>query len=156
MRGCADLRTKLVSLLLVLVLAGVLASGHASAAPKGPIDEITESLVDSCKNMAAAKAWAQAIETRPLNPSESETAWQAVVQWEECVSFLSGFTYGYIDGSSDAQYTGNKICFPPQRMSGEQLGAVFVAWADRHPELWHQTSDISIHAAFSEAWPCTH
>ena len=45
------------------------------------------------------------------------------------------------------------ICFP-NRMSGRQLSAVFLQWANANPQSWNESPEDTVFTAFAKAWPC--
>lgn len=47
-----------------------------------------------------------------------------------------------------------RICMP-ERVQTIQAIRVFVAWADAHPELHHQSSSLGVLSAFIAAFPCS-
>ena len=139
---------------IIIAAAALTLATAVQANPSDPIDAATDSLIELCKKFALDKAWAEAAKTRYFSQAELSQAWVASVEARKCSSFLSGFSYGYLNADAEGLRAGKKICFPSE-VSREQLIGVFLHWTDRHPELWHQMSGISIHQAFSEAWPCT-
>jgi Rap1a immunity proteins len=68
-----------------------------------------------------------------------------------CYSYLWGFIHGSaIHKGGDLS---DVICFP-QGLSGDQLGAVFLKWADGNPNKWNFDPFTAVGLAFEEAWPC--
>jgi hypothetical protein len=45
------------------------------------------------------------------------------------------------------------ICFPGNP-SREQLAAIFVQWADKNVNKWHEPPWNTVFAAFADAFPC--
>ena len=68
-----------------------------------------------------------------------------------CINYLWGYVAGAgLGGRSQQQL----ICFPNDGMTGTQLNAVFLQWANANPQSWNESPDDTVFTAFAKAWPC--
>ena len=78
-----------------------------------------------------------------------------------CLSYVGGFRDGYIADVADvvAKAGGrnvegrHSVCIPDDA-TNSQLAAVFVKWANEHPEDWNRTAVGGLFRAFLETWKC--
>ena len=70
-----------------------------------------------------------------------------------CLSYISGFSDGLTISSA---MPGNKrlICPPENGVSNGQLVAIFLKWADAHPEQWHEEAGFGVLISLRDAFPC--
>lgn len=134
--------------MLVLAFAVTLLGGVAAAAATETKSRTsTGDLLEACKAHEASK------QTGRSTPFESGC----------CIGYLVGFMDGH-DGASAfsslvaAQDKPKPIIWGVPHEAGKvQIGqviAVFIKWAEAHPERWHENRAIGLVDALREAWPC--
>ena len=67
-----------------------------------------------------------------------------------CMNYLWGYVHGAGLGGRSQQ---RLICFP-DGVTGNQLEAVFLQWANANPQSWDQSPAETTFTAFAKAWPC--
>jgi hypothetical protein len=70
-----------------------------------------------------------------------------------CLVYLGGWVDAYRVFSA-IQPSLRVVCLPPEGLSNEQYGMVFIRWLRAHPEQLHHTPRILFLAALKEAFPC--
>lgn len=68
------------------------------------------------------------------------------------MGFSEGFPMGFMFGTDGKKH---KVYCEPKGADMPQKVKVFVNWADRHPEIWHEFWIRGVPLSFREAWPCT-
>lgn len=92
--------------------------------------------------------WACQAYARPSgSPSQVETD-----RIYACLYYTTGLADGITLGQALAQGS-PKICFPRESSTG-QKAAVFVRWAEAHPEKWAEHPVEGMISAFMEQWRC--
>jgi hypothetical protein len=106
---------------------------------------------DSATDMV--KACRFNLKTPPARQSiESQHVMEAALGYA-CSSYLFGFIGGYYHGTVMYMNKPMLICFPPNP-TREQLATIYVQWADRNANKWHEPVWNTVFAAFVEAFPC--
>jgi Rap1a immunity proteins len=82
------------------------------------------------------------------NPSPNE----ALVA-SHCYSYIFGFSDGIAATLEMENSNLRNFCFP-HGTSWVQLAAVYVRWADIHPELWQLPERETVKRSFASAFPC--
>lgn len=126
----------------VLAVAAILfaASNHAAGQQQGGG---SVALINACRHYITATQKGAAA----LGVKEK-------VEAIKCVSFLEGFVAGYYQGTFMYTVRPMLICFPQVQVSNQQLATVYVQWADKHVNKWHEPGWETILDAFAEAFPC--
>lgn len=75
----------------------------------------------------------------------------AIIDMATCRNYLWGYVAGARLGGRSQQQL---ICFPNGGMTGSQLAAVFLQWANVNPQSWNESPADTVFTAFSKAWPC--
>jgi Rap1a immunity proteins len=108
-------------------------------------------LREACSNISTAKTWTDRFNAGQVKPDEIGTMGSAWSDARACYAYL----WGYMHGSAAAQTRSERpsVCYP-DGLTGDQLAAVFLAWADANPIKWHLQPSATVGFAFETAWPC--
>ncbi len=107
----------------------------------------------------ASVLWAKiglAAEERTIGALVADCRWAVE---RDRADYSSGRCMGYIGATADMGFIleyvdkATPFCIP-NGASFKQLVAVFVRWADAHPERWHEPMVMGPMDAFREAFPC--
>jgi hypothetical protein len=128
------LRLFMMRIALALAAATLL-GGQARAGE--PVFASTPELVRACR-----------VSDMP-RPNEDAALLNATIDMAACTNYLWGFAAGAGLGSRSQQQL---ICFP-NRMTGSQLTAVFLQWANANPQSWNESPEDTVFTAFAKAWP---
>ena len=144
--------------MLLAAFCGALTIACPVRADDSDLTNSTPMLIAACRDIDAHNNWVAASKARNLTFAETTTWWQASRNAAGCLSFLWGYVQGasfYSDflATPDGIFQPFRVCFP-ERMSGYELAAVFLGWAEKNPNQWHLQPGTSARAAFQQAWPC--
>ena len=120
--------------------AATLLGGQARAGE--PVFASTPELVRACRVAQLPK------EQWPHDDLAAE--YNVAIDQATCIHYLQGYLAGVQLGGQSQQQL---ICFP-NRMTGSQLTAVFLQWANANPQSWDQSPADAVFTAFAKAWPC--
>jgi hypothetical protein len=67
-------------------------------------------------------------------------------------AYEAGFCEGFIAGLALGEHPPSR-CLPPE-VGLPQMEAVYMHWADQHPEQWHLPGNATVILALAEAFPC--
>lgn len=68
--------------------------------------------------------------------------------------FCPVYIRGFMEGLTTAWFWDEKGICLPESITTKQAMAVFVKWANEHPEKWNQRDGISLGEAMIESFPC--
>lgn len=95
--------------------------------------------------LASCKAALGENQKKQLNSSKEKTL--------HCEGYLDGLLDGYMLGNvaKDAQPL---FCLPPNAVSKEQVMQLFIAFAEKHPEIFTEPAATTVLPLFQHAFPC--
>jgi hypothetical protein len=109
----------------------------------------TPALIAACREAPIVDAWQRKVASKQIRNTELIEALRAATSARQCLSYLWGYVAGNDQGAVSQKLTA--ICVPAN-VSGQQLAAVFLKWADAHPERWNVTPSEAVFIAFVDAW----
>ena len=120
---------------IALALAAAMSLGGQARAVE-TVHHSTPELVRACRAVDMPR------------PDDTEAISAATHDMAACTNFL----WGYVAGAGRSQQ--QLICFPNGGMTGTQLAAVFLQWANANPQSWNESPEDTVFTAFAKAWPC--
>jgi hypothetical protein len=71
-----------------------------------------------------------------------------------CLTFLTGFIYGYGVGQQMAQLPGNRLLCLPSNLTAEQLQLIVLKGMREHPEMLNDVASLVVTRSFSDVYRC--
>ena len=68
--------------------------------------------------------------------------------------YTGGRCLGFVFGFAEGMRVGENVVCIPQSVTAGQLVAVYVKWANDHPNQWHLPEPATVYAALAQAFPC--